>query len=407
MIRRLARALINSKWHLSSLVLLDGLWLPKPLKPSDKPNQRTLVLAPPSAKNLGDQAMAFAVARYSDWGSLLLVGEPDEIIYKHMGLDTVVVQNLFSLNPFSRFSAKRKFIHLLKGFEEFVVIGADTLDGLYSAYESVRRISMVSLAVRLGIRTRIVGFSWPDNPNFHAAEAIRGLAPDTLFVPRDVVSFARFKDQISPLFLHQGADLAFSLGDFKSVTSSDWIRLQRSGGRKILGLNLNGHQNRNFNFFETYVHIIDFALNAGWSIGLLSHDSRSGVSDLDLAQALVSMFPAKPVRLLQKGEYFFETRDICSQMDLVITGRMHIGILSMSVQTPAAIVESGAIGKVSGLLEMLSLEELRIEANGQLYEAATRVLSTFEDMSPLWKVKLREGIPQMVKLSFENYKNLS
>ncbi len=338
-----------------------------------------ILLAPPGAGNIGDQAMVEAfVASVS--GPVLIItrraGDVREMPQELAERATVVVMPglLYGL-PWQHLRDLQRLAPPLRGALSFSVVGADIMDGAYWESPSVRRFRLARFAAELGVDSRVLGFSWNDAPSpaarremVRASRALDLLARDPKSVSRLIADGG---ERVVPV-----ADIAL-LTEPRPITEigvEGWCAEQRSEGRRIVLLNANGLIEASSGLVDTYEALINSPVGSSCAFVALPHVSRGVPSDIDLVDALMEkvgdraeVFPIR--RLLSPGE----VASLASLADLAVTGRMHLSILSASVGTPTVTV--GYQGKVAGFYELLGTSSF---INGGA-EARRGLLSLIEE----------------------------
>lgn len=291
-------------------------------------------------------------------------------------------------------------------------IGADVLDGVYGADTSLRRLQALALARRLGRSVRVMGSSWSETPAAEVAAFLRTHSNIEVFA-RDPVSQKRMEQDLGrPVRL--AADLGFLLVPEARSTAAqracDWAKAQRSGGRTVMGVNVSGHTVRTL----PGKSVAPFsALIARWldedpkrSILILPHDVRKGFGgDLtvlaDLAQALTPNYQTRmhvPDGVLDA----WDIKAIAGQIDLALTGRMHLAIACLGMGTPPVCTVYQ--GKFEGLMAHFGLSSLTF-APDQLsaaqgpdaqLAAATEHFKTLSDT-------IKAALPRVTDLSRSNF----
>jgi polysaccharide pyruvyl transferase WcaK-like protein len=261
-------------------------------------------------------------------------------------------------------------------YERFYCLGADVLDGYYSERSTLQRLSLVAIAARIGANTAVLGFSFNEKPAPVAVEALRKLPSTVRLYARDPVSRDRLMSQLHrPINLV--ADLAFLLIPDHEASSAvevfNWIEAQRSQGQIILGVNANYKLVQNLdvkelqNLVQVYVNtLLDLRQkNPLFSFVLIPHDFRTipgEANDIELADAILQALPAD----LQANCIKMRTpcsaaaiKSVCGQLDMVVSGRMHLAIACLGQGTPAACITYQ--GKFEGLFQHLELDGMLIE----------------------------------------------
>lgn len=232
---------------------------------------------------------------------------------------------------------------------EVFVLGADCMDGHYSPHTSTILFAVADLACRLGLKTRLTGFSWNEHPHPRTVAAAKKTTTALEILIRDPDSFGRVKSILPRARLV--ADTAFCL----EPLFSDRVRAvlaqmesDRKAGRYVLGVNLNP-------MLKVDVASVAQALNAqsNISVCLIPHDYRSGgdLAELRKLEPLLTV----PHRLLTDVYSAAELKALTSGLDALFTSRMHLGIAALGMGKPVAAFAYQ--GKFSGLFEHVGLSK--------------------------------------------------
>ncbi len=198
-----------------------------------------IILPPESPGSLGDEAMMVAVTERLRAMSYKRIGvisysrlHPGYPIGEHRKID---LTRYFSWNAWSD---RCRFIFLSVGYKSFICLGADVLDGFYSVERSIRRIELVALAAKVGIHSRIMGFSINEAPNVQVMETFKSLPGSVRLFARDPLSLERLysKAGVSSTL---SADVAFLLNPATTSTTGTiaaWISGQKLAGRAVIGI---------------------------------------------------------------------------------------------------------------------------------------------------------------------------
>ena len=264
-----------------------------------------------------------------------------------------------------------ELIGALADATHFLVLGADVMDGYYSPYEAVRRTIYTRLAHAAGVRAMIGGFSFNAAPHPRSVAVLSALPPAIGLIARDPVSHRRLTSRLDrPVTL--GADLAFLLEpDTEARTVGElrpWLRAEKAAGRLLLGVNANylvDPRHREADTGEALVQayaagLAEFARAHGAvSLVLVPHDYRRMAGrhdDLALLQAIAGRLPAdlaEHVRVLEAPLTAAAAKATVGELDLVISGRMHLAIAALGSGVPAAGITYQ--GKFEGLYEHFGL----------------------------------------------------
>lgn len=323
-------------------------------RPNSTDGPRTVIVAPCGGLNVGDQAMLEAAVAHSSTPSLVIVpatGYHLESLPR--GTATAALSGVFTpLHP-------RRLAHLsllagsLSQGDALWLLGADVMDGGYSGAEAVGFWDLAASAAESGVDVRVVGFSWgADRPQVVAA-ARRALTKGVRAMVRDPMSARRFRglglecvETADPVFAHPGLS---EIGE----------RARRGGGAKSTGgtaardyviVNVSGYLHRIRDQLPAGRRIVDAVLAQGFAVRIVPSSASPGASDEPLCAALAKYFQTdERVALVPRIPATDEAGRMAAEASLVVTGRMHLGIIGLSVGTPALIVETQ--GKVAGLAE--------------------------------------------------------
>ena len=343
--------------------------------------RRFLVLAPAGAGSLGDEAMTrSAVAalrgRIPDAKITLVVfKDTDFAHYGDLGTDMVCLAGFMGVRP--RLATLRRLMAALRQGTDFVILGADVLDGIYEPSNTIRRLWLAVAAQRAGLSANLIGFSFADRAGPQVRGFLRDHCASFNIISRDPVSAARVAEVVGRP-VPSAADLAFLLPrpDAASPAATEALAQAaawRAEGRPIVVFNGNAHGLRTSHpgidvaacarAFAEALKQIHAATNCGFVF--VSHDDRPGVSDADFIRTITALLPeGTPTAMPDAPIRPSDAKLLCEQANLTITGRMHLGIASLGVATPALFYDYQ--GKVEGLLELFDLPDLKFGAEDVL-----------------------------------------
>ena len=298
------------------------------------------------------------------------------------------------------------------------MIGADVLDGVYSASPVLKRFRVLRLAHNMGKRTRIFGSSWSQTPAQEVIDALK--AATWLDVSaRDPISQERMQRDIDrPVRLV--ADLAFlmqpNLNSIAAHAAADWIKKNKAAGALTMGLNLSGHTIAKLpdQSFEPYVKLVSAWLDADKSrcAILLPHDVRLGwAGDVSLAHSLFDALNDKygeRIHLPSDALEAWEAKALVGLVDLTLTGRMHLAIASLGQGTPPLCVVYQ--GKFEGLMQHFNLEHEGLtmapdEPLVNLNKALEKLERVTKERAAL-SAKILKNLPRVQELSRANFEGL-
>lgn len=266
----------------------------------------------------------------------------------------------------------------LKTHDALFCIGADVMDGYYSAIKSLRLWMCADLMAHMGKASTIGGFSFNQAPSKHIVDFAQDQVSSNLNIClRDPVSYRRFKNQCNSQ-AQLVADNAFMLEAKVSSAYTNqvvsWVEERKAAGRVVCALNLHPIliKDRDPEVLEKLVQSAITTAKAliqedNLSIVLLPHDFRdSNTGDL--------WFLNQVHRALEeyRGDIFFVDQEIpacdikfiASCMELVVTGRMHLAIGALGTGTPVMGVTYQ--GKFEGLIEHFQLPDTLLTSPNSL-----------------------------------------
>ncbi|MCJ0902134.1 polysaccharide pyruvyl transferase family protein [Rhodococcus sp. ARC_M6] len=351
----------------------------------------TLVIAAPGRGNIGDQALLEAALDNSTGSVLVLVKDNEDFTLPPRYRDRVTVaesRHLLYGDPVRRAVDYLRFLAHARSAKKVWLIGADTMDGAYNALASVTRYSAVYGAAAMGAQTRVLGFSWNDHATASAAWWARRCTSTVELWARDPVSLERLASD-GAVGVRLCADIVFARDCTVAADSeaSVWIESQREGGRNVAVVNCSGLIGSDATKLAQYRYLVDWLEANSWSIVFVPHVIRPGNDDLALIREVVHGSGEHRLvieRLLSPDAIF----SLVSQVDVVVTGRMHLAVLSvLSGIIPITLATQG---KVEGLYRMLACENLCIEPNADfgtkitdIWDEMLAVNQTFDRESPL------------------------
>lgn len=311
-----------------------------------------------------------------------------------------------------------KFQKRFASNDGFFIIGADVMDGYYSAKNSLRKIHLLQLATSLGLPTKVFGFSFNDNPDEEVVAALQALPAKVELLARDPISQRRLETTLNrPIRLV--ADLAFllqpdPLSDAASTTLH-WIQKQKEKGAKVIGINANALLAR-----DIYHDPLPIATGLAQTIielnkthpelrfVMIAHDFRGNYNDV-----MLNRLTAEIVRFTNPtfNDMIFtmptpctaaEIKAVCGEIDFAITGRMHFAIACLGQSTPALCI--GYQGKMEGLFEHFNLKNMVITpkeafASNKLITRASMLLENEQEL----RQKINATLPKVLSLAKMNF----
>ncbi|MFT6774646.1 MAG: colanic acid/amylovoran biosynthesis protein [Paracoccaceae bacterium] len=372
----LKRALKPTVSRISDLWLTEVLArLSPPRKASPGQGRHFAVLAPAVWGNTGDAAIIESfLARLHEAApdariTLIVFAHGDRDRYAYLGVETASLQGFFGMTP--KLSAMRAMTALNATISDFVILGTDVLDGGYGESASIRRLYLGVLAQRAGAAVSAVGFSFSDRATPGLTAFMAAHCRDFAIINRDAVSAARVAAVLGRP-VPSGADIAFLLPVPDAPTPAAApvmakVDAWRAEGRRVVMFNVNpvGLANAAPNIdiaacARASAETLRLIGAAGpCAVVLATHDTRDGVADF--MSGVMAQLPADlPAALLHGLVRPGDFKLLCARADLTLTGRMHMGIASLGVGTPAMFQDYQ--GKVEGLLGLFDAPELKYAA---------------------------------------------
>lgn len=329
----------------------------------------------------GDEAMITAIVqdfkkRHPDGRAIILVArsgfaesEDGQRLAAMLGVEYVcawgngrVLNNIFRLLRSNRVS-------------EFYALGADCMDGHWSFFISFLLLSSSDLATRMGVKTRLTGFSFNDHPHRLLIPLFRIATKRLIFSLRDPISYKRFVNKVGNLGNARiVADVAFCLEPVGSDAVQGILSRMETSKRKglfVLGFNLHPTLVKpecRVMFVNSVAKALNLLLEARRDISLflIPHDYRDN-SDVEVLAEIRAAVPRAEMisEVLSAGEL----KTITLGLDALFTSRMHLGIAALGMGCPVG----GFVyqGKFEGLFGHFGLTDdflLKASDVDNLYE---------------------------------------
>lgn len=392
---------------LSGTVVAALAWTPR-----RRPDRHVLVAAP-GGGSVGDQAMFESFVSGTSGGSggsggsgtvVVVVRQASDLLGVPEPLrDRVEVLPLPGLLYGGIRAHLRDLVRLslvLRRSRSVSVVGADVMDGVYSVLASVRRFWVPAFAARAGLDGRVLGFSWNSHPAPLTVDAMRWASRRVRLLARDPGSAARLRADGGHGVVDV-ADLAFLMTPGTTPAPiRRWLQAQRAAGRTVVAVNANYLLQDRVDQVAEYSRLVADRLGQGWSFLLLPHDSRGAPSDVDLARAIRDAAPpSEHVHLVPGVLAPGEVTAVMAEVDLAVTGRMHLAILAAVAGTPAVAVSYQ--GKIAGLYDRLGLPcvlEPDERFRASLDDVADRVVGELAGL----RETLARTVPQVRELALLN-----
>lgn len=371
--------------------------------PKKKPTKRAgvLLIASPGCGNIGDQAMFESFVGNTDGPITAILSQPDALSVpvgaKHR-VETHVLPGLFQGRPQLTPRLIWKFGRLLQERKSLVIVGGDIVDGAYSFRQAWSCTQALRTARRLGLRLRVIGFSWSENPHPEIVRAYQQLGRAVELLARDGYSVDRLHAAGIEARLVPDTVFALPIQPEKPLPNDDHRRLNQP----IAVLNISGLLRNRYELSEEYVAIIGELRRREYQILVVPHVYRHGDDDFAAAREITDRFTNDHgVRLVSTATQPDQVRALISEARMIITGRMHLAILGLTVGVPPIIF--GTQGKVEGMLKLFGLENLAVSPGFGMAERTIETISYLESHYDNVHSTVAEKLPQVSLWSRLNF----
>ncbi len=384
---------------LGRVVLFLSQWRTKsPVSPDE-----SALIAAPGGGNIGDQAMLESFLHNTAGKKTIITTNHNPVsIPARYRLDTRVIKmpGLVYGQPHTFLRDFIRLVGILPSLKTLSVIGADVMDGGYNPHASAMRASIASFAVKAGVEARILGFSWNTKPHKKALAALRqaGQRGVHLYV-RDAVSLERLK-QANVINTVLTADVVFANQNQQEHGIEDVLEFCQ--GKTVAIVNASGLIAKDIDQIEEYKTIINALLKQQYSVVLLPHVIRDGANDLTVCRKIAALFPEVYFvdRLLEPDQI----KRLAKAAKLVVTGRMHLSIMSMNAGVPAIVLSTQ--GKVDGLMKFFALPELSLEPVPGFGHKVVFLIEQLQGNYARYRSSITDNLEAVRSLSVKNFQPL-
>lgn len=358
---RKARRQILDAWdndtRLNSAVVADAALLRAGLRGNPRGTTHVLVTST-GERNIGDQAMLDAYLGATTGPTIAIVHGRSTYVFPEARdqLRIVSLPGLLYGRGVAHERDVKRFASLLNDAKSLSFVGADVVDGGYQRRSAAITWGLAAAAAGAGLDTRVLGFSWKsDVDSVTRALAASAASAGAKLLARDPHSASRLdKDGVAPVTLT--ADGVFTL---PSVTATADDLTDRT---KRVIVNVSGLIQSRVDLSSDYQALLSELVARGYEVTLLPHVDNPGGSDTAACRAVLSKAEEaglSEIALVPDLLSPLEVKSLCQRADFVVTGRMHLSILALSVGVPALILSTQ--GKVSGLVEVIGHPEWCLE----------------------------------------------
>lgn len=349
-----------------------------PLNASQSSTSPHFVVFYISAKgSLGDEAMGYSIIHQIREKepeakiTFLIHRDKDQSHFEKFGINVVSIEGYFSILPSRK--ATLRISKELEACTDFIIPGADVLDGVYSPGGAYRRLFSGLMAQKAGARVHVVGFSYshraPDTTN----RVYRDKCQDFNIICRDPLSAERLS-KVMNRTVPSAADLAFLLPigseciHEAAQQAENRVMEWREQGKQVVIFNANplSFTNALPNVERSKVTQIlaesldKFVASTNSALLFLTHDNRAAHSDAKFVGEIISkMKPNNASFFVPETIEATDIKRLCSLSDLIVTGRMHLGIAGLGASKTTMITDYQ--GKVRGLYRLFDSPELALD----------------------------------------------
>jgi len=280
----------------------------------------------------------------------------------------------------------KELASLILSAENFCIIGADIVDGGYQRGVAYRTWSLGRAAALAGINTRVFGFSWGSNIDPIVVD-VAGKAVDAgvQAMCRDSISHSRFTAD-TQREAELVADLVFTLKTPPHTAAP--LDIQKN----YAVVNISGLIASRVNLTKDYVEVCRHLATLGYVIVFLPHGTNAGGDDRQAIAGLAKALDNEGIehKVVHRLCSPAEVASITRHASLVVTGRMHLSILSMNIGTPAIVL--GTQGKVEGLLLDVGLPQFLVQPRPGMAADINRALEDIHSRQEDIARTLEQGV---------------
>jgi len=369
-------------------------------------HKRWAIIVPPADPgSLGDEAMIQA-----------LTTKLRRKLYTVDLLVSDVNQDWSHIDGIRRKVSEKDYLEALPDYANFYLIGADVLDGYYSAKTPQKLLWYTFVAAHLSGRATIIGSSFNRTPTKEVIASFSILPTSVRVCMRDKFSLNNFKEKTGR-DATLVSDVAFLLKPAISDHTSPytrWTHEQKLIGQKVVGVNMSQHSFLDIGFGDPKYNARYMAaelrrvLDSRPEISLifLPHDIRPNFGDAEILSGVFSQLSEKypnRVKLVDtKLVGAAGIKAIARTVNVIVSGRMHLAIASLGTGVPVASMVYQ--GKFEGLYAHFNIEGLTVsprdvlDNKGKFAEIITILLTQEQEL----REKIAQHLPAVLKLSKNN-----
>lgn len=377
----------------------------------------SIILAPSWEGSLGDEAVIDALSsqlRARGDRRVALCCFNGYKAWRHLPAitDWILIPDYFKSGGWEE---RIRLANEFRNYSRFYLVGTDVLDGHYAEWHTLGMLTLARQAARAGLQVTLVGFSINSNPNANCLKALAALPRTVRFCLRDSVSLNRLRPALGRE-LELTADMAFLLEPTKSSGVAremiSWIGLQREARRLVIGININTHllgssvEDNLPRLLTAYKDALVRLAAEEQSVSylLIPHDLRAPYDDPGVSNELLQSLPPAVrahAAVTPTPCRASDIKGIVSELDLVLSGRMHVAIACLGSGVPVGCLTYQ--GKFEGLFSHFGIEGATIAPEealrpGRLFSFLRRLLGRREEL----RLQIASRLGEVQKLSAAN-----
>ena len=270
----------------------------------------------------------------------------------------------------------------LKHVKHIIYFGNDCIP-----YYHIKRY-IITKAFNMKKKIFIINTSWGKNPKTKNVQFLKYCAKNPYFqiFMRDQYSYELIQKDIKfhnkPILTADLAFLCLSKSDKKDKNLEEWIKKQKKNDKLIIGINIHknfGEYNKNV---RTTIHDFIQKNDEKYSYLFIPHDSRKKeYEDLhSLSNSFITNNSAKNKYVCKYLDPEYE-KYITNQLYLVITGRMHLAILTIPNGVPTIGIAYNGF-KMRGSFKHWNIENLVINPANikqELYDKINDITENYDE----------------------------
>jgi polysaccharide pyruvyl transferase WcaK-like protein len=308
------------------------------------------------------------------------------------------------------FNTQRSFIEQIKliifliGKKHFILIGCDVLDGKYSLDRSISSLSFIKIASNLGLKTRIICFSFNNENNIKLKKIIKSYNGKVKLITRDKKSFNRLK-KLKIKDLNLAGDLAFLVkpANFNFLNKKTRIFIEKNK-QNLIGLNFIEpvFGKKNTDFFDKIAKICIDLSEKGYRFILIPHHEPMDVEYMKYLHNKIKdiSYFLDPIPSAN------EIKTIAKECKHVFSSRLHLAIASLGVGTPVTCFPYQ--NKFEGQLNYFNLKNslYHYQDLPQTIKGLNNLFEKRIKASNKESIIIKKKLPKIINLAKKNFEKL-